>query len=69
MCRTSPPAHRAAGTQPHDDEARALDGVERRAIAIAADDEPVEPAHPALETGQLGMSGTGRGGLAALEAE
>jgi len=68
MCKTSPPAHRSAGTQPHHDAARVLDGVERRDCNRSRR-RTSRARSSALETGQLGISGTGRGGLAALEAE
>ena len=60
MCKTSPPAHRSAGTQPHHDAARVLDGVERRDCNRSRR-RTSRARSSALETGQLGISGTGRG--------
>jgi hypothetical protein len=41
-----------------DGEARFLEEVERRAVAVTADDEPVDPVHTVLEPSQLGVGGT-----------
>ena len=35
-----------------------LNGVERRAVAVTADDEPVDPVYAVLEPSQLGVGGT-----------
>ena len=39
-------------------EACFLDGCQRGAVAVTADDEPVEPVHPVLESGPAGVVGT-----------
>ena len=39
-------------------EARLLDGRERRPVAVAAHDEPVQPVQPVLAAGQREIAGT-----------